>query len=150
MKDYQFLIVGGGDLSSEEQELLSGLNFKKYGFMSSKDLSNIYNEAFLLLYSSEYEGFGITPIEAQACGCVVACQMTSSLPEVVLDTAIPIIPQRLDETIKIIKDYENNNEHYINAQIAGLNNAKRFSWAKCAQQYNDFYLELFEKHSCKN
>ena len=150
MKEYQFLIIGGGDLSSEEQKILSGIDFTKYGFMSSKDLADIYNEAFIFLYPSEYEGFGITPIEAQACGCLVACQMTSSLPEVVHDTAIPIIPWRLDETIKMIKDYENNHEQYIKTQVAGLTNTKRFSWTKCAQQYYDYYLELFEKRSCKS
>ena len=138
LKDYRFIIAGGGDLTSDELALLDGVNYTKFNYPSSKQLCEIYNTSFLLLYTSEYEGFGISPIEAQACGCIVACQMNSSLPEVVHDTAIPILPQNLDETIALIRKYEDEKQ-YLKLQKAGLNNAKRFSWKKTAREYYSFY-----------
>lgn len=141
LKNYHFIIAGGGALTSEETALLSGVQFTKYGFVSSEQLSELYNTSFLFLYPSEYEGFGITPIEAQACGCLVACQMKSSLPEVVRDTAIPIMPQNIQETVSLIKKYEDPTEYGI-IQKAGLNNASRFSWKKTAKEYYSFYQQI--------
>jgi len=141
LKNYHFIIAGGGALTTEETALLSGVQFTKYGFVSREQLSELYNTSFLFLYPSEYEGFGITPIEAQACGCLVACQMKSSLPEVVRDTAIPIIPQNIQETVSLIKKYEDPNEYRI-IQKAGLDNAARFSWKKTAEEYCSFYEQI--------
>lgn len=145
LKGYQLILVGGGDLSPEEKELLSGVNYAKYGYMSSKELCQMYNEAFMLLYTSDYEGFGITPIEAQACGCLVACQNKSSLPEVVGKSAITIDTNNIQVTIKQIKSCEETGayDHY---QRLGLDNARRFSWKKTAEMYNAFYKEIAELH----
>ena len=148
MQDYQLIIVGGGELTKKEIDLLADVNYRKIGFASAKELRDIYNRSFALLYTSEYEGFGITPVEAQACGCLVACQYTSSLPEVVVDTACAIDPNNLDNTVSALKKYEDP-ASYRALQEKGFQNCRRFSWKKCAKEYIEFYQELFAEQTQK-
>lgn len=149
MHDYQLIIVGGGDLTKNEIYMLKDVNYKKIGYASIGDLRDIYNRSFALLYTSEYEGFGITPIEAQACGCLVACQNTSSLPEVVGNSACTIDPNNLDSTVSALKRYEDPTSYRL-IQKKGFENCQRFSWTKCAKEYIDFYHELFTGLSRKD
>ena len=50
------------------------------GYVQDEDLPAIYNLATLFIFPSLYEGFGIPPLEAQACGCPVICSNVASLP----------------------------------------------------------------------
>ena len=58
------------------------------GYVVDADLPGLYGGADALCYPSRYEGFGLPPLEALACGCPVLCSRTSSLPEVVGDAGI--------------------------------------------------------------
>lgn len=148
LSEYKLVIVGGGDLTSEEETLLNMKlenRYEKKGYLNNDELRKLYNEAFFLCYPSEYEGFGIPIIEAQACGCPVVCQNVSSIPEVSKDTVIYIDSKgNFDENIvKISRLF--NTDYYAKLVEDGLENTKRFSWDKCAHEVEEFYKEFLEK-----
>lgn len=144
-------IIGGGTLSETEKRKLDTLLPQRYeylGFVSNENLANLYNESFALFYPSEYEGFGFPIIEAQACGCPVICQAKSCIPEVSGDKCIYVDSSDFNKSILEIKKLENM-EFYKNLQNEGLQNVKRFSWDKCIQETQDFYNDLYNRHSNK-
>ncbi|MFZ2949026.1 MAG: glycosyltransferase family 1 protein, partial [Desulfuromonadaceae bacterium] len=62
------------------------------GNLPHEDLPNLYNLAQLMVFPSQYEGFGIPLIEAMACGCPVVCSNVTSVPEIVGDAALIFDP----------------------------------------------------------
>lgn len=142
----QLVIIGGGDLSQVEKNLLdtklSG-RYEKKGYVSDEELCDLYNSAFFLCYPSEYEGFGIPVIEAQACGCPVVCQNKSSIPEVVNNSAIFINSDNIFDSITAVKQLCDP-VFYKEIQCKGLENVKRFSWDKCAAEVKSFYEEVYK------
>lgn len=100
------------------------------GFVSDKDLVTLYSTADLYLFLSLYEGFGLTILEAQACGCPVICSNVCSLPEVGGKGVHYIDPYNVKSIengmLKILKE-----DIYRNDLIKrGFINKKRFSWKK--------------------
>jgi mannosyltransferase len=141
-------IIGGGGLKKQEIVLLNRYIPDRYEYhrsLSNKELNIKYNEAKYLLYPSLYEGFGIPVIEAQAAGCPVVCCRVSSLPEVAGDAAVYISGKDLKNDLNIIStlDYR---AYYAHLVEKGLNNCRRFSWEKCAEQTYKFYQEAWNMY----
>lgn len=151
LSDCKLVLVGGGPITEEEKTLLEASipgRYEKAGYLSNDELRNLYNKAFFLSYCSDYEGFGIPPLEAQACGCPVVCQAISSLPEVVEDSAIFFDPQDIESSIEAIKQlYEES--FYQDIVKRGLENVKRFSWDKCKREVYEFYDYILAKKGLK-
>lgn len=147
LTDCRLVIIGGGNLSDREIELLESSiygRYQKIGFIDNDDLRHLYNRAFFLCYPSEYEGFGIPLLEAQACGCPVVCQCKSSIPEVANNTVLYIDSNSLSVSIDAIKtlyDETTYNQFIQN----GLENVKNFSWEKCAKEHQRFYEKIWMK-----
>ena len=59
-------------------------------YIDDEDLAPLYSGAEWFVFTSQYEGFGLPPLEAMACGCPVIASNNSSLPEVVGDAGIMI------------------------------------------------------------
>lgn len=151
LADCKLIIVGGGNLSDKEKQLLdSNLpgRYEKKGFIDNNELRQLYNSSFFLCYPSEYEGFGIPLLEAQACGCPVICQPKSSIPEVVNNSALFIDSSDMKKTIETVKLLYDQSI-YTDYQNRGLENVKRYSWDISAQKHQQFYQKLwteFGKH----
>lgn len=146
LQDCKLVIVGGGKLSEVEQTFLDKKipgRFEKSGYLSNDELRHLYNKSFFLSYCSDYEGFGIPPIEAQACGCPVVCQKKSSIPEVIQDSGIFIDPNDMEKSIELIKGLYDT-EFYDDIVHKGLENVKRFSWEKCKDEVVAFYKDILE------
>lgn len=112
-------------------------------FISEEDLVSLYNGATVFLYPSSYEGFGIPPLEAMACGVPVITSNTTSIPEIVGNAALLINPADGEELkaalIRILHE-----EGLRNDLISrGLEQAKKFSWVRLAREtllvYEDVY-----------
>jgi glycosyltransferase involved in cell wall biosynthesis len=92
-------VLGGGTPTTAERERIAHLGIAdRVRFLGPLNLEGVraaYRRAFALVYPSFYEGFGIPPLEAMACGCPVLCSNRSSLPEVVGDAAILFDPTNL-------------------------------------------------------
>lgn len=144
--NYKLTIVGGGDLSVDEYNMLDSMipsRYTKYGFVSNEELRSIYNSSFFLLYPSEYEGFGIPVIEAQACGCPCICQKKSSIPEIAGDAAVFLDPQNLESVISQILELQDKSK-YNELVIRGLDNSKKYSWDRCREETKSFYSHILE------
>lgn len=111
------------------------------GYVPNEDLGKIYNLAHLFVYPSFYEGFGLPPLEAMACGCPVVVSNAASLPEVCGEAAVYIDPYRVEEITnaieKVLEDTALRN-HLI---TAGKTRAMQFSWEKSAAEH----LRVFEE-----
>lgn len=143
---FNFVIVGGGNLNKSESEILSSKigtdEYKFMGSISNKQLNELYNNAFCLLYLSEYEGFGIPVIEAQKAGCPVIAFDGSSVKEIAGNTALLIKDyslENIDDYVSILFD-ESKREAIINE---GFKNARRFNWDKTYNQIKSLYKELY-------
>ncbi len=111
------------------------------GHIPDEHLPAVYSRAELLIYPSIYEGFGLPPLEAMACGIPVICSNTSSLPEVVGDAAILIDPYNIEKIaeamIRVISDEDLKSE----LKEKGLKRAKAFTWEKTAEETLKVYRE---------
>ncbi len=115
------------------------------GYVKDEDLPVLYNLASIFVYPSLYEGFGLPPLEAMQCGCPVIASNISSLPEVVGDAAITINPlsiQEIKEAIYLLLSDENMRNSYAQK---GIQQAKTFSWKKCATETFQLYKELLHE-----
>jgi glycosyltransferase involved in cell wall biosynthesis len=107
---------------------------KLLGYIEDSDLNMLYSSSLFFTYLSQYEGFGMPPLEAMQAGTPVITSNNSSLPEVVGDAAISLTYNDEGAVIKAFEDFyfnENLRKEYI---AKGLERAKMFSWEKCVQQ----------------
>jgi glycosyltransferase involved in cell wall biosynthesis len=107
---------------------------KLTGFINDTDKAALLSGATAVLYPSLYEGFGFPALEAQACGTAVLCAHTSSLPEIVADSALTVDPLNTAELTTAIQQI--TSDETLRAQLIakGFENIKRFDWQKTADQ----------------
>ncbi len=111
------------------------------GHVPDTDLPLIYNLADVFVYTSKYEGFGLPPLEAMACGIPVISVRNSSLPEVVGDAGI-LVSEDSDEIANKIVSVISNLRLQKDLRSKGLIQAAKFSWKKSAQQTLDIYSKI--------
>lgn len=104
------------------------------GYAADEDLASLYSGAMMFVYPSFYEGFGLPPLEAMQCGIPVITSNTSSLPEVVGDAGIMVDPQDADELCEAMLKIYNSSDVRNQMSLASLEQAKKFSWERCAEQ----------------
>jgi glycosyltransferase involved in cell wall biosynthesis len=109
------------------------------GFIAESDKPALYALARVLMYASHYEGFGLPPLEAMACGTPVICANTSSLPEVVGDAGISLAPDDGDAWRDALRVVLNDDARWAQLRAAGLQQAHRFSWERAARETLDVY-----------
>ncbi len=97
------------------------------GYVSDEDLVALYNAADLFVYPSIFEGFGLPPLEAMACGTSVVTTNASSLPEVVGDAALTVDPLDVEALASAIAAVADNAELRARLSAQGLERAARFS-----------------------
>ncbi len=115
------------------------------GFVSDADLLHLYNACELFVFPSFYEGFGLPPLEAMACGRAVVCSNTSALPEVVDGAAILFDPQSVDEMARAMADVLLDPQLRTRMERLGLQRAGHFSWQKSAQKTLDVFQEVAQR-----
>jgi glycosyltransferase involved in cell wall biosynthesis len=112
------------------------------GYVPEKELKYFYKLALIFVYPSLYEGFGLPPLQAMACGTPVITSDISSLPEVVGDAAVKINPDNLDDLVRSIKlVYED--QTFRNLLIKkGLGRAEIFNLEKIARNTLSIYKNI--------
>ena len=113
-------------------------------FLDRQGLSKLYNECDLFIQPSRYEAFGLTTIEAMACGKAVITSNKGALPEVVENAGVTL-PLNSDlfarEILKLMNDYRLR-ERYGRR---GIEKAKKLSWESVAKDILDCHKRLLEK-----
>jgi len=114
------------------------------GYVPEEEKPLWYNAAICLCYPSLYEGFGLPPLEAMACGVPVIASDVSSLPEVVGDAGILVSPMDTDALMDALRRVLVDAE--LRAELAqrGLDRASRFSWAEAARETVATYRRAWE------
>lgn len=116
---------------------------KMIGFVADQDLPYLYQKASCFILPSLYEGFGLPVLEAMSVGVPVVVSNSSSLPEVAGKAGIYIFPQELESLIKGIDKALSLNPQEKEAIIrSGLEQAKKFSWDKCAKEILSVLLSV--------
>lgn len=114
----------------------------RLGNIKKEDLISIYNLAKIYIQPSFYEGFGLPVLEAMACGCPVISADTSSLSEIVQDSALMINPYRSGSIRESIIRLYNDEEERRSLIEKGLDRIKSFSWEKCASETVSVYKKV--------
>ncbi len=126
----------------ETPELQERVRF--IGFVADEDLPALYSAASVFAYPSLYEGFGLPPLEAMACGVPVVASDAASLPEVVGEAGLLVDPYDVDalaEALARVLDDETLRRTLI---AKGHEQARRFSWAAAARQLLEHYAALLQ------
>ena len=98
------------------------------GFVPAKDLPNLYRAADAFVYPSLYEGFGLPPLEAMACGCPVLCSTRGALGEVIGDAALTVDPENIAELKAQLAKLAGDAALRKRLQTAGIKQARHFDW----------------------
>ena len=144
IKDVRLYIVGNYNQVFQKQEsLLQDRNDVRFlGRASDRELLELYNQADCFVLPSLYEGFGLPPIEAMACGCPV---LVSDIPverEICADAARYFNPYSVEDIRRAIREQLECDDSARNEQIErGLNNVGRFSWLRSGTKI----VEIVEK-----
>jgi glycosyltransferase involved in cell wall biosynthesis len=143
---YLLVITGGrGWLNHDIYALVAELGIDQHvrflGYIQESDLRCLYSVAKVFVYPSLYEGFGLPPLEAMACGAPVITSHTSSLPEVVGDAAILIDPYNVEELFHAIQIVLLDDDLRLQLRKKSLERAKLFSWTRTAQETLAVYQE---------
>jgi glycosyltransferase involved in cell wall biosynthesis len=128
------LVIAGGSNS----RIFSDVDFPvstrvhRLGYITDRELRALYESALAFVFPSRYEGFGLPPLEAMACGCPVVSSSAASLPEVCGDAALMVDlhdPMALRQAIvRIIAEPALRDE----LRAAGLRRAAEFGWRRAA------------------
>ncbi len=112
------------------------------GFVPIDTLRSFYQAASAFVFPSLYEGFGLPPLEAMACGTPVVCSHVSSLPEVVGDAAEIVNPENVFDIARGMREVLLDQARRSLLVQRGFEQARRFSWERTAQQVLDAYEEI--------
>jgi glycosyltransferase involved in cell wall biosynthesis len=110
------------------------------GAVGDDEFVALYRAAELFIFASAYEGFGLTPLEAMACGAPVICSRRSSLPEVVGEAGLLIEPEAREIAGAILSLL---GDAGLRADLAarGIERSREFTWARTAGMTLDAYSE---------
>lgn len=145
-KDTALLLVGVNGWKADalfneiRQKVAEGYNIiRPNSYVSDKDKAAIISGASMLVYPSHYEGFGMPPLEALACGVPVITADNSSLPEVVKGVGTMVSVEDGNDMLakELRKAMENIESLQQDALKAGPARADEFSWKKSAQVFFD-------------
>jgi len=145
--DWDLVIAGGRGWLYEgifERVRASGLAERVHfpGFVDDADLPALYNLAGLFVFPSLYEGFGLPPLEAMACGVPVVCSNAPSLPEVVGDAALMADPLDVDGLAAAMQQAMQDDALRASLVAHGLARAATFTWPRAAQALLGLYSNI--------
>lgn len=144
------LVIAGRDLwlSSEIHRQVAeepwAREIVRTGYVPEEALPALYRNADLLVYPSFFEGFGLPPVEAMACGVPVVTSHVGSLPEVCGEAAAWIDPFDEASIERAMLEVLTDPARQASLRAAGLEQARRFDWQETARQTLALYREAYQ------
>jgi alpha-1,3-rhamnosyl/mannosyltransferase len=123
----------------EMDALIRNGNLIPLGYLSDEELAVIYSGAKLFVYLSLYEGFGLPPLEAMACGTPVVSANRTSLPEVLGDAGILVDPENIEAVARTLESVLDDSRKCREMSHRGQRQAAKFTWQTCAEKTYNVY-----------
>ena len=148
LSDYKFLIAGRKDNNyyPSVQKLVDELKLNDkvifLDYVPSEELPYFYTDATALVFPSEYEGFGIPPLESMASGTPVITTRCFAIPEVCGNAAVYIEPKNITDISNTMIKIANDDDLKMILKEKSLERVKLFSWEKCAKEHYDVLTSL--------
>lgn len=142
---YPHRLVVAGRVQPWQQELLDRLlldaprrdRIELRGFVD--DLAALYRGADVCVVPSRSEGFGLSALEAMACGTPVVAFDNSALPEVIASGGVLVPDGDVEAMVAGVRTVLDNGAHRGELRERGLARAETFTWARCAEQHAEIY-----------
>lgn len=152
MTDTALVIAGSkGWLYKEVLELIDQLDLGKsvyiLGRVEDQELHKLYVAARCHVHAAHYEGFGLPPLEAMACGTPTIVSNVSSLPEVVGDAALLVNPENWEEIAVATHRLLTDEPLHAELRLKGLQRARHFSWEITARRTQEVYRLVSDSRS---
>ncbi|MBB1580543.1 glycosyltransferase family 1 protein [Serratia sp. OS31] len=143
-KDVVLKIIGSANKNFAgvhfSPEAMQAENIQFVGRVSDESLIKLYSNARAFVFPSLYEGFGIPPLEAQACGCAVVASNRASLPEVLADSVLYFDPENTLEMRQTLDRIMQDDVLRQTLVEKGFENVKRFDWGRSAEDLNKIIM----------
>jgi alpha-1,3-rhamnosyl/mannosyltransferase len=148
----QLVIAGGpGWLREEFDHSIARSNFgdrlRLTGYLADDDLRALYSSCKVFVYPSLYEGFGLPPLEAMACGAPVIASRISALHETLGDNALLVPPLDVDELTNALERLLRDESELSHLAERGHEHVTGFSWEETARLTLDVYKKLLPDRS---
>jgi len=144
---HELVLVGGegwlsGDLVRFAGEHRVADRLRLFGSVPQEKLPALYNCSESLVFPSWYEGFGLPPLEAMACGVPVIASDRTSIPEVVGEAGLLVEPQDVTALAAAMGRILDDEELRLRLRRAGPERARQFSWDRAAGATLDVYRQV--------
>jgi len=147
------LVIAGqeGWLTDELFDYVKGRDFgdrlRWTGYVSDEDLCALYSSCRAFVYPSIYEGFGLPPLEAMACGAAVISSSIPSVTEVLGAAAHLVSPADTQALSQSIIELWGNSDERRRLSEAGLARAAEFSWERTARLTREVYQAALDRNA---
>lgn len=143
-KQHPLVLVGmkgwhATPLEKQMSPLLAAGEIIQLGYLSRDVLTQVTAGACALVYPSVYEGFGLPPLEAMACGVPVIASNVSSIPEVVGNTGLLIDPHDVDQLSQAMLTMTQAPDLRQQLSRLALSGSRQFSWERCTRETLSVY-----------
>jgi len=144
-KECKFVLAGfSGWKNAEVMDIIrmEKKNIIYLGYLTNLELAYLYNLASLFIYVSMYEGFGLPPLEAMACGTPVIVSQGSSLPEICGDAAYFVDPHSIDSISEGMSRIFTDSDLRASMARRGIAHAQAFNWERSAMSHLSLFSEV--------
>jgi glycosyltransferase involved in cell wall biosynthesis len=147
-KSNHLLVLGGADWHGAEaihqaaERSPFTKDIRRVGYISDQQLPALYRGATAMCYPSLFEGFGMPPVEAMACGCPVVCSDRGSLAEIAAPAACVIDPESIPQIAEALKCVAFDSRFTDSLRKSGLRHATQFNWRVAAEKTLSIYARF--------
>lgn len=143
------VLVGRPKVAAEEKRINQLIAFERLQgrvhlleYAAQEQLAEIYRGASAYFFSSTFETFGFTPLEAMACGVPVACAWCSAMPEVCGDAVEYFDPTDISDMVRVMEIVLCNTNRRTELVQVGEKRASTFTWRRAAEKYHRVLSEI--------